>query len=118
MSDCGSVDGTAEPFADTDSNRSGGFLARLLARIHPPDIWEDRPGLSKLAAYAHHGAGAPPDGPLRDAEIWWYRLVALPITAWAYWKAWLLERPVRGALVLMLQLAWWLLNIATLIRWL
>jgi hypothetical protein len=42
----------------------------------------------------------------------------LPITAWAYWKAWLLERPLRGALVLMLQLAWWLLNILTLVRWL
>jgi hypothetical protein len=116
MPDCGSADGTAEPPADTDSDRSSGLVARWLGRFHPPDIWGDRPGLSKLAAYAHHGSVAPAAGPMRAAEIWWYRLVGFPITAWAYWKAWLLERPLRGTPVLILQLAWWSLNIATLAR--
>lgn len=117
MSDCGSADGTAEPSADTDSNRGGGFVARFLARFHPPDIWaKDRPALAKLRAYAYRGAGAPADGPLRTGQIWWNRLVALPITAKAYWQAWLVERPFRGTLVIAAQLVWWLLNIITLVH--
>jgi len=83
-----------------------------VARFHTPDICGDRPGLAKLAAYAHYGAGAPEGGPLRTGQIWWFRLVCLPITAWAYWKAWALERPLRGAPFLIVQLWWWLLNIA------
>jgi hypothetical protein len=89
-----------------------------LGRLHPPDICGDRPGLAKLSAYAHHGAGAPPGGPLRSAQIWWFRSVCLPITAWAYWKAWALERPLRGAPVLIVQVGWWLLNLVTLARFL
>jgi hypothetical protein len=118
MSDCGSAEPTAEPTAVTHGDRIRRFAAWLVARIHAPDIWEDRPGLGKLVAYAHNGAGAPADGPLRTLEVWWFRLVCLPITAWAYGKAWALERPFRGWLVLLLQLGWWLLNIATLIRFL
>jgi hypothetical protein len=92
------------------------LCSRLVARFHPPDICGDRPGLAKLAAYARHGAGAPAGGPLRTGQIWWFRLVCLPITAWAYWKAWALERPFRGMPVLIVQGAWWLLNIATLLH--
>jgi hypothetical protein len=114
MSDCGSADDTAEPSADTDSNRSRGFAGRFLARFGPPDIWGDRPGLAKLYAYAYRGEGAPAEGPLRTGQIWWYRLVALPITAKAYWQAWMVERPFRGALVLAAQIVWWVLNIVTL----
>jgi hypothetical protein len=87
-----------------------------VTRFHPPDICGDRPGLRKLSAYARRGAGAPADGPLRTIQIWWFRLVCLPITAWTYWKAWALERPLRGTPVLIVQLAWWFLNIVTLIR--
>lgn len=118
--DCGSAEATADPTADTDGDqtgdRTGGFATRLLARFHPPDICDDRPGLAKLSAYAYHGAGAPADGPLRELQIWWFRLVCRPITAHAYWKAWALERPLRGMAVLIVQLGWWLLNIATLVR--
>lgn len=92
--------------------RIGRLCSRLVAGAHSPDIWGDRPGLAKLAAYARHGAGAPADGPLRTGQIWWFRLVCLPVTAWAYWKAWALERPLRGVPVLIVQCWWWLLNIA------
>lgn len=119
MSDCGSAEGTAEPSAVTKRDRIRAWVARRLARFHPPDTWgEDRPGLAKLFAYAYRGAGAPADGPLRDGAIWWYRLVAFPVTAWAYQKAWMLERPFRGSLVLIVQIAWLGLNIATLIHFL
>ncbi|MFG2245511.1 hypothetical protein [Spirillospora sp. NPDC048823] len=92
--------------------RIGRLFSRMVAGAHPPDIWDDRPGLAKLAAYARHGAGAPENGPLRTGQIWWFRLVCLPITAWAYWKAWALERPLRGVPFLMVQVWWWLLNMA------
>ncbi|TDB79708.1 hypothetical protein E1264_35120 [Actinomadura sp. KC216] len=92
--------------------RIGRLCSRLVGGVHPPDIWEDRPGLAKLAAYARHGVGAPEKGPLRTGQLWWFRLVCLPITAWAYWKAWALERPLRGAPFLIVQVWWWLLNIA------
>ncbi|CNE78120.1 Uncharacterised protein [Mycobacterium tuberculosis] len=92
--------------------RIGRLCCRLVAGAHPPDIWDDRPGLAKLAAYARHGAGTPESGPLRTGQIWWFRLVCLPITAWAYWKAWALERPLRGVPFLFVQTWWWLLNIA------
>lgn len=113
MPECGSADATADPTADTDSDRSRGFVARLLARFGPPDIAGDRPGLAKLSAYAHYGAGAPADGPLRDMQLLWFRWVCRPITAWTYWKAWALERPFRGFLVLVAQIGWWVLNIIT-----
>lgn len=118
MPDCGTADPAADPTAVADGNRSGGFRTRILAHIHLPDIWDDRPGVTKLTAYARHGAGAPPGGPLRTIQIWWFRLVCLPITVSAYWKAWALERPLRGTPVLIVQIVWWLLNIATLIRFL
>jgi hypothetical protein len=117
MSDCGSADESAPSTADTDSSRKPGFVGQFLARSHPPDIWEkDRPALAKLQAYAQHGAGAPAEGPLRDVQVWWFRLVTRPNTAWAYWKAWALERPFRGCLFLLAQLAWWALNIITLVH--
>ncbi|URN01227.1 hypothetical protein LUW76_46890 [Actinomadura madurae] len=103
----------APPAQVAAGGRVGRWCSWLLAGAHPPDIWEDRPGLAKLAAYARHGAGAPDGGgPLRTGQIWWFRLVCLPITAWAYWKAWALERPLRGAPFLIVQCWWWLLNLA------
>lgn len=122
MSDCGSAEPTAEPPADTDSDQKRGVGRRvgawLRARFIRFDIAGDRPGLAKLTAYAHRGDGAPADGPLRTMQVWWFRLVCRPVTAWAYWKAWALERPFRGTPVLVVQIGWWLLNIATLIRFL
>lgn len=114
LSDCDSADAAAEPSAVTEGDRRGWFWARF----HRPDIFENRPGLSQLAAYAYRGAGAPADGPLRTGSIWWYRLVAFPITAWAYQKAWALERPFRGWPVLIVQIGWLALNIATLVHFL
>jgi hypothetical protein len=112
--------GSAEPApgeaAAVSGDRRNGRLARFVKRFHPPDICGDRPGLAKLFAYARYGAGAPADGPLRTIQIWWFRLVCRPVTASAYWKAWALERPLRGTPVLIVQIGWWLLNIVTLIR--
>ncbi|RFS84130.1 hypothetical protein D0T12_18395 [Actinomadura spongiicola] len=102
----------AEGAAEVAGGRIGRLCSWLMAGVHPPDIWGDRPGVAKLAAYARHGGGAPADGPLRTGQIWWFRLVCLPITAWAYWKAWALERPMRGVPVLIVQVWWWLLNMA------
>ncbi|WP_433474961.1 hypothetical protein ACQPZP_40840 [Spirillospora sp. CA-142024] len=105
--------GAAETPPDAGAGgRIGRLCSRLLAGAHPPDIWGDRPGLAKLAAYARQGAGTPETGPLRTGQIWWFRLVCLPITAWAYWKAWALERPLRGVPFLIVQVWWLLLNIA------
>lgn len=109
VSGCGAVEATAQGAA---GGRIGRLCRRLVAGVHPPDIWGDRPGLAKLAAYARRGVGAPDSGPLRTGQIWWFRLVCLPITAWAYWKAWALERPLRGVPVLIVQCWWWLLNMA------
>jgi hypothetical protein len=114
MSDCGSAEPTAEPTADTDSDRRRGDGGRvgawLWARFVRFDIAQDRPGLAKIAAYAYHGAGAPADGPLRDAQIRWYRLVA-PVIGWLYWQAWALERPFKGVPVLIWRLVWLVLDI-------
>lgn len=110
------VGGTGETAPRNSGGRAGRVFSRVLAGVRPPDIWGDRPGLARLAAYAHHGEGAPADGPLRAAEIWWWRVVCLPVTACAYWTAWALERPLRGTPVLIVRGVWWLLNIATLLR--
>lgn len=115
MSDCGSAEPTAEPTADTDSDQKRGVGGRvgawLWSRCVQFDIAQDRPGLEKIAAYAYHGAGAPADGPLRDFQIRWHRLVA-PVIGWCYWQAWALERPFRGVPVLIVRLVWLVLDIA------
>ena len=127
MSDCVSPERTAEGAADTDSHHEerrapglvGRLWLRLWARCNPPDIWlHDRPSLQKVYAYAHHGEGAPKDGPLRDLQLWWYRHVARPVIARAYWQAWLIERPFRGFPVLIGKVVWWALSIATFIHFL
>jgi hypothetical protein len=119
MPDCGPAEPTAEPTADTESNRKGGFgsgvgdwLWRWFVRF---DIAQDRPGLEKIAAYAYRGAGAPADGPLRDFQIRWHRIV-VPFIGWNYWKASALERPLRGVPVLIVQLVWLVLDVVVAIH--
>ncbi|MFC7331500.1 hypothetical protein [Marinactinospora rubrisoli] len=77
---------------------AGRDRAVAFAREHlvPPEIWgADRPCLRRQFAYAREGLWGPREGPWRRAAIAYWVAVALPVTAAAYYAAWVCERPSR-----------------------
>jgi hypothetical protein len=72
-------------------------------RYSGPEIWsEQRPSLRNLWMYARYGEYTAADGLVRKAGLVWVITVAWPITARAYLKAWIIERPGRA-------IFWWVL---------
>jgi hypothetical protein len=72
--------------------------------LTPPDIWsQDRPALSLLWAYASRGEWTNRDGWFRRAGQA-YALYAIAMVAALYGLAWLVERPSRQAVAVLLAL--------------
>lgn len=55
-----------------------------------------------MARYARRGGWAGPQGAARRAGVWWFRLVAVPVTVLAHYAAWTVARPSRTAAVVVL----------------
>lgn len=99
---------TAPP-ATTDSDRRGGGWQRLAAQLRPPEPWTHRPAsLAAMARYARQGGWTGPDGLARQAGVWWYRLVAVPVTLVCHYTAWLVARPSRALTAAVVVLLVWL----------
>jgi hypothetical protein len=69
-----------------------------------PDLLTDRAAsVPELAAYAHRGGWTrQPFGPVRNAGIWWWRLVGLPQTLRCRVREWVWQRPGRALTVVLL----------------
>jgi hypothetical protein len=62
----------------------------------PPDVWAaDRPALRAVWAYARRGEWTTRTGVWRRAGCVYAFAVAVPVTALAYYLAWICERPSR-----------------------
>jgi len=57
--------------------------------------------------YAKSGGWTGPTGPARIAGVWWYRLVALPVTVVCHYTAWLVARPSRALTATLVGLLVW-----------
>ncbi|PRX92015.1 hypothetical protein [Allonocardiopsis opalescens] len=80
----------------------------VVATWTPPEIWaESRPSLRDIHTYATKGDWTSATGRARTAGVWYGRLVAIPVTAGAYYLAWLAERPSRAIATLVLLVCLW-----------
>lgn len=81
---------------DEPANSWTGSLHGLLARINPPDLWnEDRPALAKQLNYARYTEQLPRKGLVRNLAIG-YTAVAGAFNARDDTKTWIRERPARA----------------------
>jgi hypothetical protein len=88
------------PSPVTHGDRRDGS-ARLLDQLVPPEPWTHRPAsLRAMARYARRGGWTGPDGPARRLGVWWYRLVAVPVTILCHYAAWIIARPARTVVLL------------------
>jgi len=72
--------------------------AWLRANLRPPLVWTEPPAsLADLSHYAHEQPYAAKYGIARLAGVWWNRVVAMPLSAVAYYGAWIVQRPSRVA---------------------
>ncbi len=73
-------------------------LAGVKGYVVPPAVVTDPPAsLAELAGYAHWGAWTTRTyGPVRAFGVWWFRLVALPVTAVCRYAEWIAQRPGRA----------------------
>lgn len=87
----------------TERDRRPGRWPRLVNQLRPPQPWTHRPAsLAAMWRYARRGGWTGPDGVARRLGVWWYRLIAVPVTVVCHYTAWLVARPSRaltGALV-------------------
>lgn len=80
------------------ADHMGPALGWISGTFTPPDVWsQDRPSLSKLWAYASRGDWTTDTGAPRRAGQAYAALFAFPLTAFAYFAAWVAERPSRLA---------------------
>lgn len=104
-----SVEPPAEPFSLRPSLRSRpatlrdrirGAVGWLKAWIVPPNVlMEPPPAFSELAGYATRGAWTRSrDGFLRGLAKLWLVVVALPAIVWLRLKEWVITRPSRALL--------------------
>lgn len=101
------VSGTRK--AITDSDRRAGVVARLRWELTPPEPWQHRPAsLAAMWRYAARGGWTGPEGLARRCGVWWYRLVALPVTVICHYAAWLVARPSRTVTAALVVLLVWL----------
>ncbi len=86
-------------------------LAAIRAYWVPPALLTEPPAsLAELAGYAKAGAWTKRrSGFIRGCGVWWYRLVALPVTAVCRYIEWICQRPGRALPVFLL----WKLLITT-----
>ena len=71
--------------------------------VCPPDIWsDDRPSLRKIWLYGVYGRWTHADGFARFAGAAYATVIALPLHAAAYFALWIVERPARLAVALVL----------------
>lgn len=89
-------------------DRTFAALARLKTYFMPPSLLTDPPpSMTQLAAYARRGAWTGSrKGFIRSLGVWWYRLVAIPVTAVCRYVEWTLQRAGRAVAV---YLVWRLL---------
>lgn len=86
---------TAPPNLTQRDRRPGGW-GRLADQLTPPQPWSHRPAsLAAMARYAARGGWTGPEGLPRRAGVWWYRLVAVPVTLVCHYTAWIVARPAR-----------------------
>lgn len=57
--------------------------------------------------YAKSGGWTGPTGVARQLGVWWYRLVALPVTVVCHYTAWLVARPSRALTATLVGLLVW-----------
>lgn len=95
------ADLAAEPTTAVD-----GWPARFLKRITPPEPWRHRPvSLAALWRYATRGAWASkPTGPARRIGQGYALLLAVPITFVTHYLAWIVARPSRLVVAVVLYL--------------
>jgi hypothetical protein len=84
------------PTSLTQRHRGEGFCERLVDQLAPPQPWTHRPAsLQAMARYARRGGWTGPDGAARRLGVWWYWLVAIPVTLLCHYTAWIIARPSR-----------------------
>lgn len=93
----------------TERDWRSGIGPRLVRELTPPEPWQHRPAsLAAMWRYARRGGWTGPDGLARVAGVWWYRLVALPVTVVCHYLAWLVARPSRALTAAVVVLVVWL----------
>jgi hypothetical protein len=55
-----------------------------------------------MSRYALRGGWTGPEGLARRAGVWYFRLVAVPVTIVAHYAAWIVARPARAIAVAVL----------------
>lgn len=94
--------------ATTHSDPRPGLAARLRWELTPPEPWTHRPAsLAAMWRYAKSGGWTGPTGVARQLGVWWYRLVALPVTVVCHYTAWLVARPSRALTATLVGLLVW-----------
>lgn len=84
------------PTNDTQRDRRRGGWGRLVDQLTPPEPWSHRPAsLAAMARYAARGGWTGPEGLPRRLGVWWYRLVVVPVTLVCHYTAWIVARPSR-----------------------
>lgn len=92
----------------TDSDHRSGLVDRIRRELTPPEPWQHRPAsLAAMWRYASRGGWAGPTGVARRLGVWWYRLVALPVTVVCHYTAWLVARPSRAITAAVVGLLVW-----------
>jgi len=100
---------SADRKSTTDGDRRAGVVARLMAELTPPEPWQHRPAsLAAMWRYAARGGWTGPTGAARRLGVWWFRLVALPVTVVCHYAAWLVARPSRTVTAALVSLLVWL----------
>lgn len=99
---------TAPP-TTTDSDVRGGGWQRLVGELRPPEPWTHRPAsLAAMARYASRGGWTGPEGLARRLGVWWYRLIAVPVTLVCHYTAWLVARPSRALTAALVAVVVWM----------
>jgi hypothetical protein len=95
--------GTLTPVDGSAAVRFDRSAVRDLVR--PPDVWSDpRPSLRSLWLYAVYGKWTGERTPSRYAGVAYAALVAMPIHCATYLLNWIVERPARLAVSVVLIL--------------
>lgn len=92
----------------TDGDGRAGVVDRIRRELTPPQPWQHRPAsLAAMWRYAARGGWAGPQGLARQAGVWWFRLVTLPICLVTHYVAWLVARPSRTLTATVVVLLVW-----------